>query len=87
MIMENARRTAVYDELKSFFEMQGGVPAEWEREISEIHPDDSFDGLDILVGHMCAEWGTQDTRSCLSAMGAKADEIDELIADNIDFYF
>ena len=85
--MENARRTVVYNELRNFFEVQGGVPTEWECEISELSPDDSFDGLDILVGHMCAEWGTQDTRGCLSMIGAKADEIEELIADNIDFCF
>ncbi len=85
--MESARRPVVYNELRNFFEQQGGVPAEWEAEIGELTPDDSLDGLDILVGHMCAEWGMRDTRSCLSMIGARPDEIDELIAINNDIYF
>ena len=85
--MEQIRRLSIYNELRNFLEMQGGVPAEWESEINGLSSDDSFDGLDIMVGHMCAEWGTQDTRGCLSMIGARPDEIEELIEYNIDFCF
>lgn len=85
--MEKQRRNDIYSELRNFFDMQGGVPEEWEAEIEGIYPDDAFDGLDIMVGHMCAEWGTGDARGCLSMIGAKSDEIEKLIEDNMDFCF
>ncbi|MBO5934781.1 MAG: hypothetical protein J6Q94_04765 [Clostridia bacterium] len=85
--MKKERRNDIYEELRNFLEMQAGIPEEWEAEIQAITPDDSFDGLDVIVGHMCDEWGTGDTRECLSMIGADEDEIEKLIEDNFDSCF
>lgn len=85
--MKKERRNDIYEELRNFLEMQAGIPEECEAEIQAITPDDSFDGLDVIVGHMCDEWGTDDTRECLSMIGADEDEIEKLIEDNFDSCF
>lgn len=85
--MDKKRRNDIYEELCNLLETQEGIPEVWEKDIQEITPDDSFDGLDVLVGHMCFEWGdTSQVRECLSMAGADEDEIEELMEDDIDFY-
>lgn len=83
------RRQSLFEEAKNFFEMQGGMPESWVKEIKELCPEDSFDALDIIVGHMCSpEWGgTTEARNFLSMIGATNDEIESLIAINCDSYF
>lgn len=82
MEIEKARRDEIYIEIRDFLNRP-----EWEAEVNEIDPDDGYDGLDVFVGHLCLEWGSEDTRGFLKSTGVTEDEVEQLIADNIDFYY
>lgn len=87
--MDNSRRKVLFEEAKNFFEMQGGISPDWNEEFNQLTEFDSFDELDIIVGHMCMPeyGGTGSTREFLEMIGAMPDEIEQLIADNCDMYF
>ena len=89
MDIAKARRDALLAELKNFYDMQGGLPADWQDEIDDLDPDDSPDGLDIIVGHLCSPefGGSREARNILYMIGASTDETEALIALNCDLYF
>lgn len=89
MSIEKNRRNSIYIDAKSFLENHSGFPQNWLEEIEALYPEDDFDALDILIGHMCApEWGgISAVRSFLSRIGVTDCEIETLISDHFDFIF
>ena len=77
--MTTERKEVLFREAENFFEMTGGMPGDFSGD----------DALDMLVGTLCLPeyGGSTATREILSIIGATPDEIEELIAENIDIYF
>lgn len=89
MSIEKNRRTCILTEIKRFFDTHKGFPSQWQKEIDELCPEDQKDALDVIIGLMCTpEWGGAAAASgFLSTIGVKDDEIEMLIAENLDFGF
>ena len=87
--MEKSRREDILDGVMMVLPDFGGIPEDWLDEIKEIGPDDSFDALDIMVGHMCEpeNGGFDFARFVLENSGATSDEAEELVSLNCDMYF
>ena len=79
MDISKERRRALFGEITNFFDMQGGIPADWKAEIDQIYPEDACDELYVVVKHLCFDWGMADARGYLEMIGAHPDEITVLI--------
>ena len=87
MSIEEHRRNSIFEEIKRFFDAHTGFPQQFQKEIEALLPDDPMDALDVIVGLLCTpEWGGESAASSfLSMLGVKDDEIDSLIAENLDY--
>lgn len=87
MSIEARRRNSILEEIKRFFEAHTGFPQQFQEEIDALLPEDAMDPLDVIVGLLCTpEWGgVSAASSFLSMLGVKEEEIDTLIAENLDY--
>jgi len=87
--MDQTRREELYDAVKSILESNQEFPTEWQDEIDDIYPEDSYDALDIVVGHLCMPdcGGTEYAHELLDEAGATSEEIENLLASNSDMYY
>ena len=87
MSIEEHRRNSIFEEIKHFFDTHTGFPQQFQKEIESLLPDDPMDPLDVIVGLLCTpEWGGETAATnFLSMLGVKEEEIDTLIAENLDY--
>ena len=87
MSIETQRRNSIFEKIKCFFETHTGFPLQFQKEIESLLPDDPMDPLDVIVGLLCTpEWGGEAAATgFLSMLGVKEEEIDTLIAENLDY--
>jgi hypothetical protein len=87
MSIEKQRRISIFEKIKHFFDTHTGFPQQIQEEIETLLPDDTMDPLDVIVKLLCTpEWGGETAATnFLSMLGVKEEEIDTLIAENLDY--